>query len=807
MTIEVRDHINAGFPMAWEWNRKNKKFSCDKSLSTLLSCPPENPASLKDIAKAVAPNQLIHLKEAMNSVAEEQTTKVLNLEFLLEDKRCIAQVMLWSETNNKVNGSLEIILALPSKTEEALLIKDLFERSARAMIILDHSLQVIMVNPATCHCLGLASCELLGLRLPKLIASTYADNFLNTMLEETQQQGFWRGELLMNHVSEKVIAFDTSLVLNRGNSESDNYYIIQMETTSFSVEEIANNANNLNWKWQDKQEFFEQVDKATKTINKDETITVFSLKASSSCNATPALLEWLIAQNLKTTKTNVKAGVISQGIITGYLISSRKVKVINSQLSECLYQLVCERPQETKITIKAEVGVSVLGADASNSSQLVNNSIKAMVASSDYRSHVKESDIDCKIKYYDQRLAKSNDRKRRLVDELRIAISQKHIEAVYQPIVDTKTLAIAKVEALCRITLAKNMKCTTQELIEIAEENDWVNQIDQEVTNQAIRDLPYLEGLFENPDLGVSINRSMAAGRENARSLDKTYHQLINSKIDLSKFTIELTESAIFAEDTSKIQKIYALSDKGVSIAIDDFGTGYTSFSYLSMLPTSIIKIDKSLISQIDENSDQHLMVKMFTDLVHQLNGKVIAEGVECRAEYEQLAKIGVDYIQGYFFSKPKSLVDHKSTLGVIGNHKQELLNNDINSLGNIVNRSVPKVRSDQRLADCLPLFSKSNFVAVVDNSRFKGTVSEADAKEAVSPYIDTKAETKHDRLTLNKRVNFLMTKSIKQYSSRTPIEQVLPFFRNNPNVVIVVEGDKGIYLGVVTIKEVLEYF
>jgi len=91
----------------------------------------------------------------------------------------------------------------------------------------------------------------------------------------------------------------------------------------------------------------------------------------------------------------------------------------------------------------------------------------------------------------------------------------------------------------------------------------------------------------------------------------------------------------------------------GFELAIDDFGTGFSSLNYLKILPVDLLKIDKSFISDMCENATDRAVVKTIVELGHNLNCKVVAEGVEDKETLEKLMILKVDKIQGYYFSKP----------------------------------------------------------------------------------------------------------------------------------------------------------
>ena len=120
------------------------------------------------------------------------------------------------------------------------------------------------------------------------------------------------------------------------------------------------------------------------------------------------------------------------------------------------------------------------------------------------------------------------------------------------------------------------------------------------------------------------------------------------------------------------IDKIRTLEAYGIRIALDDFGTGYSSLSYLKHLPVSIIKIDRSFISDIRLNSNSLMIVKTIVSIAKSLGMTVIAEGVESREELHLLQELDCDYYQGFFCGKAvpanelETLMKHYCTAGAI---------------------------------------------------------------------------------------------------------------------------------------------
>ncbi|MCK9170596.1 MAG: EAL domain-containing protein [Treponema sp.] len=249
--------------------------------------------------------------------------------------------------------------------------------------------------------------------------------------------------------------------------------------------------------------------------------------------------------------------------------------------------------------------------------------------------------------YFDDSMKAELDRKNRIEALLNNACLHDGFFIVYQPQIDTDTGKTYGYEALLRL---KNSQIGAGQFIPIAEESETILTIGRIVTRKVIEQLSLWKkaGRTIHP---VSINYS------SKQLLDTEYVQfvknlLVEYDISPSLIEIEITESVFLNKSEKSIQLFRDLAACGIKLSLDDFGTGYSSISYLTYIPVSKIKLDKSLIDlYLLDGKDS--FVKNIIDLSHSLGLEITVEGVETEHQYDRLREFGCDYIQGYFFSRP----------------------------------------------------------------------------------------------------------------------------------------------------------
>lgn len=237
--------------------------------------------------------------------------------------------------------------------------------------------------------------------------------------------------------------------------------------------------------------------------------------------------------------------------------------------------------------------------------------------------------------------------------DLQRAIERQQFQVHYQPIVSLATGNITGFEALVRWIHPTRGMMSPAEFIPLAEETGLIGLIDRWVLREACFQLSAWQQLF-SPEMPLTMSVNLSSVQLAQLGLIERLDQILKETgIKGHCLKLEITESAIMENATTGTVMLKQLKALGVQLSIDDFGTGYSSLARLHQLPIDTLKIDRSFVSQMGDDSESLEIVRTIITLAHSLEMDVIAEGVETPEEWQQLRSLNCEYAQGYFFSKP----------------------------------------------------------------------------------------------------------------------------------------------------------
>jgi EAL domain-containing protein (putative c-di-GMP-specific phosphodiesterase class I) len=235
------------------------------------------------------------------------------------------------------------------------------------------------------------------------------------------------------------------------------------------------------------------------------------------------------------------------------------------------------------------------------------------------------------------------------IQDISKALINREIRLVYQPQIDLRSGAVVGFEALARWNHPKRGPVSPATFIPLLEANEIMNDFTSQILGMALGDMRLWNGAT---DAKVSINASTA--NCGCMGIDEMVRSQCTDKgIDIQRITIEITERAAMTEASEVDACLAHLQELGAQVSIDDFGTGYSSLLKLHQLPFSELKIDRSFITDNVSDLKNGILVRAMIDLAHNLNKKVVAEGVESAETLHLLREWGCDLAQGYFIGRP----------------------------------------------------------------------------------------------------------------------------------------------------------
>lgn len=257
------------------------------------------------------------------------------------------------------------------------------------------------------------------------------------------------------------------------------------------------------------------------------------------------------------------------------------------------------------------------------------------------------------ISLYHPELTKTNILRMTISTGLRQAMANSKLEMYYQPKLDLATNRVMSVEALLRWNHPQLGFISPEVIVDVAETTGLIWPLTQWTLQNAVTDARLWFAMGYQVHVAVNLSARLL---QDMTLIERITACLEECDANPQWLTLEITESAIMNDPDRALKNAMTLSARGIHLSIDDFGTGYSSLSYLRKLPADELKIDKSFVMDMLNESNDLLIVKSTIELAHTLGLKVVAEGVESEAILKTLRNLGCDIAQGYLISRPIQL-------------------------------------------------------------------------------------------------------------------------------------------------------
>ncbi len=532
-----------------------------------------------------------------------------------------------------------------------------FESTREGIMVTDASNRIIQVNQSLLQMLGYTEEEVIG-NTPAMFASgRHDDSFYRQMWQDLAERGHWQGEVwnrrkngeiypellsinaivdAARHVSHYVAVFADITQLKA--SEQELAYLAHHDVLTDLPNRLLMSSrlqNAVDLAKRDKHQF------AVLMMDLDRFKYINDSFGHPAGDELLKLVAASLKQRLRDIDTVSRFGCDEFIILLEKLHQSEDAARFATELINDMSQPWL-LSNNAEVRIGASIGISLYPDHGTEGEILLSNADAAL-----YRA--KEQGRG-RFAYYSDDLTLYARQRIDLEARLRGALAQNQFLVYYQPQTDIKTGRIVGAEALVRWNDPIEGLIPPGRFIPIAEDTGLIGAIGDWVLAETCRQgaLWRQAGL---PDLKLAVNLSSHQfshgdiGAQTAQILQET-------GFPAELLELELTESAIMSREQQAELVLSDLHQMGVKLAIDDFGTGYSSFAYLQRYQLDVLKIDKSFVDDVADNSESQAIVTAIISMAHILGLKALAEGVEQQAQLDYLRQQGCDYYQGYLCSK-----------------------------------------------------------------------------------------------------------------------------------------------------------
>jgi diguanylate cyclase (GGDEF)-like protein/PAS domain S-box-containing protein len=300
----------------------------------------------------------------------------------------------------------------------------------------------------------------------------------------------------------------------------------------------------------------------------------------------------------------------------------------------------------TELRISARMGIAVFPSDGSDTDTLLRNAEAALK---------KAKGSGERFLFYRREMTERIAEKLSLESQLHRALENEEFVLHYQPKIDAASRRIVGLEALIRWQNPELGLVPPIKFIGLLEETGLILDVGSWALRRAALDhRAWAEAGLRPPKVAVNLSAIQLRQRNFVRTLE----QAIRDGLSPTGIDLELTESVVMEDIQASMEKLIEVRRLGVGIAVDDFGTGYSSLAYLARLPVETLKIDRSFVKAMDDDSTARTLVQTIISLAHSLRLKVVAEGVETESQATLLLELGCDQMQGYLFAKPLAVAE-----------------------------------------------------------------------------------------------------------------------------------------------------
>jgi len=652
----------------WQYDiQSNETTWSDPVYDLFLLTPGSLPPSLEALLSYVHPNDLQRVKRANREACTENKSYDMIFRIIRKDGverivRAKARLAMSEAVPlGRLEGTLEDITEMKRVEDRLAIAEKVIETTIEGVMITDQNGVISNVNPAFIDITGYRFEELIG-RKPNILKSFLHDQeFYRKMWHSLIGSGRWQGEIWNRRKSGGIYPARLTITAIGDSKRKDRQYV----SVYYDITNIKESEKEIKYKayhdaltgLPNRLLFYDRLNHTINRAKRNKNIFALlfidldDFKNINNRLGHPVgdLLLKEVAERLKACArrgdTVSRLGGDEFAIILDRIEQAPEAAAFSSRVVEALSQPFSY--QDDAVYSSVSLGISLYPENGETGECLLKNADTAMYHAKD----MGKNNYHFFTESLNERLRNRLD----LENALRKAILGTEMLAYYQPIYSLQSSNVVGMEALVRWCQAGNKIVLPADFIPLAEEKGFIVDIDMLMIQKAcafikkIQTTPYT-GMPQPHNISVNLSAVDFGSINLYKHLTETVETF---GLQPDNIGVEITESVLIKDIDSAIVNLKKLRDKGFSVSIDDFGMGYSSLSYLAKLPINILKIDRSFITDLPSDKSNNAIAKAIVFMAHEMNIKVIAEGVETEAQLDFLASIGCDQIQGFIYSLP----------------------------------------------------------------------------------------------------------------------------------------------------------
>ena len=671
----------------WEWDLVSGEiilkncFSDFEAVETLFN-------NLESLTQKVHADDIAQLKKELNDIVSGKSDTLESIYrrratngewiWLLEK----AKVTRFSDTNQplRISGTTRNISNLKQAEEKNYLLASAFQSSTDGAIVLDSQLRIISINPSFSTITGYEDSILDSTLNPELISSgkTLSDGveLSADIMKEVIVKDSFSDEIWIKKLKGKRIPVDMRMASVKTSGGNTTHFIVTITDISFrkqAEKELRQLADfDSLTRLPNRAQLLRQLEYGILQVKRDsKCLAVLFIDLDNFKNVNDSLghssgdaLLIAVAERLKkcVRRTDTVARLGGDEFTIGLL----GIEKIDTATKVALDILAAMKNSFTieghELVISPSIGISIYGEDGNDVDTLLRHADIAMY-------HAKNNGRN-NFEYFTQSMNEQVYNRIALEKRIRLALENEEFTLYFQPKFSLLGGHIVGFEALVRWIDPEHGIVPPDEFIPLAEETGLILPLGDWVINSACEQLRAWNQAGMT-SLNLAVNLSAMQFRDK-NLINTVSHAMEEHNINPENFELEITESSLIDDMSYTIKTLNELRALGVKLSLDDFGTGYSSLNYLKRFPIQCLKIDRSFVRDITNDKRDAKMVASIVALAHNLDIRVIGEGIEDREQLALLHQFGVDEGQGFFLGRPvdklaaTSLLEESQTISGI---------------------------------------------------------------------------------------------------------------------------------------------